>query len=161
MPRPREGTAWKSRVDEKKKMNKGVKQRWREDKKKYTKLFTKKEKEREERERERERERKVIDGRRWLPEDYTSRRLQFTPFGKLDIHRGAFSTRFLPLSPPPPPSFLLWPSTNEIRSRLNFKRRCKSNQARYESSDEAEENKTGEVLRRQWVCLHIRETRVI
>lgn len=33
------------------------------------------------------RERRIIDGRRRLPEDYTSRRLQFTPFGKLDIHR--------------------------------------------------------------------------
>lgn len=49
--------------------------------------------EKREGEKEQEKERKVIDGRRRLPEDYTSRRLQFTPFGKLDIHRAAFSTR--------------------------------------------------------------------
>lgn len=53
-----------------------------------------------EKEQEGERERKVIDGRRRLPEDYTSRRLQFTPFGKLDIHRAAFSTRLTPSSSP-------------------------------------------------------------
>lgn len=46
----------------------------------------------------------IIDGRRRLPEDYTSRRLQFTPFGKLDIHRPSspFTSRQPPESSSPP-----------------------------------------------------------
>jgi hypothetical protein len=59
----------------------------------------------------------VIDGRRRrLPEDYTSRRLQFTPFGKLDIHPSPSHSLSLTFFCPPPPS--LPPSLPPIPIRL-------------------------------------------
>lgn len=102
LPRPRGGTTRWDRGDRKKRVPKTAGKRgengevwW--DKKRETKREIK---------RRIKRERRIIDGRRRLPEDYTSRRLQFTPFGKLDIHR-----------PTPPPRCILPPFVERRRMK--------------------------------------------
>lgn len=149
LPRPRGGTARWDRGDRKKRDSKTVRERrggevwW--DKKWETKREMKP---------RTKREKRIIEGRRRLPEDYTSRRLQFTPFGKLDIHRPT------PLPPPsiapssPSPTVDEWNTPlPEFQTALQIESGSLWIFRRGRRREGVGENETGEVLRRRRWCV--------